>query len=54
MELLEQVISWINKAKRIVAFTGAGASTDSGIPDLMEIDKILHSDNKFKGGVFDF
>ncbi len=31
--MLEQVKSWIQEAKRIVVLTGAGISTDSGIPD---------------------
>lgn len=30
---LEQVSQWLKDAGRIVAFTGAGISTDSGIPD---------------------
>jgi NAD-dependent deacetylase len=29
----EQVRSWVGEARRIVALTGAGVSTDSGIPD---------------------
>ncbi|HZT65608.1 MAG TPA: Sir2 family NAD-dependent protein deacetylase [Acidimicrobiales bacterium] len=32
-ELLEQVQGWLAAAERIVALTGAGISTDSGIPD---------------------
>jgi NAD-dependent deacetylase len=31
--LIETVRSWIDRAERIVALTGAGISTDSGIPD---------------------
>jgi NAD-dependent protein deacetylase/lipoamidase len=31
--LIEQVRSWIDEAQRIVVLTGAGISTDSGIPD---------------------
>ena len=30
---LEQVAQWLKDAERIVVFTGAGISTDSGIPD---------------------
>lgn len=30
---LERVRGWIDEAKRVVALTGAGISTDSGIPD---------------------
>ena len=32
-ELIERVRTWIDTAKRIVVLTGAGISTDSGIPD---------------------
>jgi NAD-dependent deacetylase len=31
--LIEQVRSWVDGAQRVVALTGAGISTDSGIPD---------------------
>jgi NAD-dependent deacetylase len=31
--LIELVTSWIHSAKRIVALTGAGISTESGVPD---------------------
>ena len=31
--MIEQVRSWIDAAKRVVVLTGAGISTDSGIPD---------------------
>jgi NAD-dependent deacetylase len=30
---IKSVTAWIDKAKRVVALTGAGISTDSGIPD---------------------
>jgi NAD-dependent deacetylase len=30
---VEKVAEWINTAKRVVVFTGAGLSTESGIPD---------------------
>jgi NAD-dependent deacetylase len=30
---IDKVRSWINNAERVVALTGAGISTDSGIPD---------------------
>jgi NAD-dependent deacetylase len=32
-ELIEKVAQWITTSKRIVVFTGAGLSTESGIPD---------------------
>ena len=31
--MIEEVRSWVESAERIVALTGAGISTDSGIPD---------------------
>ena len=30
---IEQVRGWVESAKRVVVLTGAGISTDSGIPD---------------------
>jgi NAD-dependent deacetylase len=30
---IDQVKGWINAAERVVVLTGAGISTDSGIPD---------------------
>jgi NAD-dependent deacetylase len=32
-ELIEEVRRWVDQAERIVVLTGAGISTDSGIPD---------------------
>src|SRR5512146_2041769 len=31
--MIDQVRRWVNSAERVVALTGAGISTDSGIPD---------------------
>ncbi|MDO8596964.1 MAG: Sir2 family NAD-dependent protein deacetylase, partial [Sulfuricaulis sp.] len=31
--LLERVREWVDSAKRVVVLSGAGISTDSGIPD---------------------
>jgi NAD-dependent protein deacetylase/lipoamidase len=31
--LIEQVAAWVKEAKRVVVLTGAGISTESGIPD---------------------
>jgi NAD-dependent deacetylase len=33
MNLIQQVTEWVNQAQRVVVITGAGISTDSGIPD---------------------
>src|SRR2546426_8471184 len=32
-QMIETVRGWIDAAERVVALTGAGISTDSGIPD---------------------
>ncbi|GAF38616.1 NAD-dependent deacetylase family protein [Agrilactobacillus composti DSM 18527 = JCM 14202] len=42
----------IQHATHAVAFTGAGISTDSGIPDLAGIAAILNADKTFHGDVF--
>ena len=31
--MIDTVAQWIDEAKRVVVLTGAGISTDSGIPD---------------------
>ena len=32
-KIIAEVRAWVREAQRIVALTGAGISTDSGIPD---------------------
>lgn len=49
LEAARQVLA---DARRIVAFTGAGISTDSGIPDLAGIERILRAEPDFHGGGF--
>lgn len=49
---INQAANMISGTSHIVAFTGAGISTDSGIPDLAGIDHILSDDRQFHGGVF--
>lgn len=49
--LIDRSKSWIDSSKKIVAFTGAGISTRSGVPDLDMIDLILRKE-EFRGGVF--
>ncbi|MBA1433893.1 hypothetical protein [Bombilactobacillus bombi] len=44
---IEFLCQKILESKHLVAFTGAGASTDSGIPDLDGINNILKSDGLF-------
>lgn len=34
--------NWIEESSKIVFFTGAGASTESGIPDFRSVDGIYH------------
>ena len=42
MEHLEKLKQWIAESRRIVAFTGAGVSTESGIPDFRGVDGLYH------------
>ena len=42
MEHLETLKQWIAESSRIVAFTGAGVSTESGIPDFRGVDGLYH------------
>ncbi len=39
-EYIEEIAGWIVKSNHIVAFTGAGISTDSGIPDFRGPDGV--------------
>ena len=45
-ELLQQVAGWIRSARRVVALTGAGISTDSGIPDFRGPNGVWTKDPK--------
>ena len=42
MNDLETFKRWISESNRIVAFTGAGASTESGIKDFRSVDGLYH------------
>ena len=44
MDKIEVLKRWIAESRRIVAFTGAGASTESGIKDFRSADG-LYSEN---------
>lgn len=42
MKNIEIFRQWIAQSKRIVAFTGAGVSTESGIPDFRSVDGLYN------------
>ena len=42
MDRIEKLRSWIQESNRIVAFTGAGVSTESGIPDFRSVDGLYN------------
>ena len=42
MEKIEIFKKWIEESSRIVAFTGAGVSTESGIPDFRSVDGLYN------------
>lgn len=42
MNAMETLKSWVEEARRIVFFGGAGVSTESGIPDFRSVDGLYH------------
>ncbi|MBQ6488855.1 MAG: NAD-dependent protein deacylase [Solobacterium sp.] len=46
-EKIEQLQNIIDSSERIVFFTGAGVSTDSGIPDFRSQDGLYHQEYKY-------
>ena len=40
--MIETLKAWVDGAKRIVFFGGAGVSTESGIPDFRSVDGLYH------------
>lgn len=42
MKEIETLKRWIEESRRIVAFTGAGVSTESGIPDFRSVDGLYN------------
>ena len=47
MTQLEQLQQLIDQSSRIVAFTGAGCSTESGIPDFRSVDGLYRQTWKY-------
>ncbi len=47
MNQLETFKKWIAESSRIVAFTGAGVSTESGIPDFRSVDGLYNQKFEF-------
>ena len=37
---LETLRQWVRESRHMVAFTGAGVSTESGVPDFRSVDAI--------------
>ena len=46
-EKIERLREMVNESKKIVAFTGAGCSTESGIPDFRSTGGLYHQEWKF-------
>lgn len=44
---MEQLAQWIRGSDNIVAFTGAGVSTESGLPDFRSVDGLYHQTYKY-------
>ena len=49
---ISKMLELIAESHRIVAFTGAGVSTDSGIPDVDGILSILNRDRDYHGAAY--
>ena len=39
---IEQLRKWVEESNKIVVFTGAGCSTESGIPDFRSVDGLYN------------
>ena len=42
MDAIETLKQWVSESRRMVAFTGAGVSTESGIPDFRSVDGLYN------------
>ena len=47
MTTINELIKMINESNNIVVFTGAGASTDSGLKDFISKDGLYNEDNEY-------
>lgn len=47
MDQIEQLKQWVEQSERIVAFTGAGVSTESGIPDFRSADGLYNREFEY-------
>ena len=47
MNKIEVLKRWVGESNRIVAFTGAGVSTESGIPDFRSVDGLYNQKWKY-------
>ena len=47
MDSLELFRAWVQEARRMVFFGGAGVSTESGIPDFRSVDGLYHQQFDF-------
>ena len=45
--MIETLITWVNEAKRIAFFGGAGVSTESGIPDFRGVDGLYRQKSSY-------
>ena len=42
MDVIETLRQWVSESSRMVAFTGAGVSTESGVPDFRSVDGLYN------------
>ena len=42
MDAIETLRRWVSESSRMVAFTGAGVSTESGVPDFRSVDGLYN------------
>ena len=42
MDAIETLRRWVSESNQMVAFTGAGVSTESGVPDFRSVDGLYN------------